>query len=98
MTDIQKTIEAVWKIESTRLMAGIARVTPRYRHCRGTSPGRFGYCPRGVARGRHSRKSLTQRGISFEPLDNGIRSSDEATRVQRIADTLDAAKQVSVGL
>jgi hypothetical protein len=41
---------------------------------------------------------LTQRGISFEPLDNGIRSSDEATRVQRIADTLDAAKQVSVGL
>jgi RNA polymerase sigma-70 factor (ECF subfamily) len=27
MTDIHKTIEAVWKIESTRLIAGIARVT-----------------------------------------------------------------------
>ena len=27
MTDINRTIEAVWKIESTRLIAGIARVT-----------------------------------------------------------------------
>src|SRR5262245_23074662 len=27
MTDIPKTIEAVWRIESTRLIAGIARVT-----------------------------------------------------------------------
>ena len=27
MTDIDRTIEAVWKIESTRLIAGIARVT-----------------------------------------------------------------------
>jgi RNA polymerase sigma-70 factor (ECF subfamily) len=27
MTDIHRTIEAVWKIESTRLIAGIARVT-----------------------------------------------------------------------
>lgn len=27
MSDIQRTIEAVWKIESTRLIAGIARVT-----------------------------------------------------------------------
>ena len=27
VTDIHKTIEAVWKIESTRLIAGIARVT-----------------------------------------------------------------------
>ena len=35
---------------------------------------------------------LTQRGIAYEPLDNGIRSSDAAARVQRIADTLDAAK------
>jgi hypothetical protein len=35
---------------------------------------------------------LTHRGIPFEPLDNGIRSSGEAGRVQRIADTLDAAK------
>jgi hypothetical protein len=35
---------------------------------------------------------LTPRGIPFEPLDNGIRSSADAARVQRIADTLDAAK------
>src|SRR6201997_1969965 len=27
MNDVPKTIEAVWKIESTRLIAGIARVT-----------------------------------------------------------------------
>src|ERR1700690_1184851 len=27
MSDVAKTIEAVWKIESTRLIAGIARVT-----------------------------------------------------------------------
>jgi RNA polymerase sigma factor (sigma-70 family) len=27
MSDVSKTIEAVWKIESTRLIAGIARVT-----------------------------------------------------------------------
>jgi hypothetical protein len=38
------------------------------------------------------KRQLTQREIPFEPLDNGIRSSDEARRVQRIADTLDAAK------
>jgi hypothetical protein len=38
------------------------------------------------------KRQLTQRGIPFEPLDNGIRSSDQAGRVQRIADTLDAAK------
>ena len=38
------------------------------------------------------KRQLTQRAIPFEPLDNGIRSSDEARRVQRIADTLDAAK------
>jgi hypothetical protein len=38
------------------------------------------------------KRQLTQRGIPFEPLDNGIRSSDEGGRVQRIADTLDAAK------
>src|SRR5882672_101440 len=37
-------------------------------------------------------RQLTQRGIPLEPLDNGIRSSDESARVQRIADTLDAAK------
>jgi hypothetical protein len=38
------------------------------------------------------KRQLTQRQVPFEPLDNGIRSSDEAGRVQRIADTLDAAK------
>lgn len=26
-SDVQRTIEAVWRIESTRLIAGIARVT-----------------------------------------------------------------------
>ena len=38
------------------------------------------------------KRQLTQRDIAFEPLDNGIRASDEGRRVQRIADTLDAAK------
>src|SRR5213594_1893656 len=38
------------------------------------------------------KRQLTRRGIAFEPLDNGIRSTDDAARVQRIADELDAAK------
>jgi hypothetical protein len=38
------------------------------------------------------KRQLTHRGIPYEPLDNGIRASDEPARVQRIADTLDAAK------
>ena len=38
------------------------------------------------------KRQLTQRGVAFEALDNGIRSSAEPTRVQRIAHTLDAAK------
>jgi hypothetical protein len=38
------------------------------------------------------KRQLTQRGVPFEPLDNGIRSSETPARVQRIADTLDAAK------
>ncbi len=38
------------------------------------------------------KRQLTHREIAFEPLDNGIRSTEDATRVQRIADTLDAAK------
>src|SRR5213594_4791164 len=38
------------------------------------------------------KRQLTQREIPFEPLDNGIRSSHEPARVQRIADTLDASK------
>ena len=38
------------------------------------------------------KRQLTQRAIPFEPLDNGIHSSGQAARVQRIAATLDAAK------
>jgi len=38
------------------------------------------------------KRQLTQRGIPFEPLDNGIRSTDAARRVQHIADTLTADK------
>ena len=38
------------------------------------------------------KRQLTQREIPFQPLDNGIRSSEEPARVQRIADTLDATK------
>jgi hypothetical protein len=38
------------------------------------------------------KRQLTQREVPFEPLDNGIRASDAPARVQRIADTLDAAK------
>lgn len=38
------------------------------------------------------KRQLTQREVPFEPLDNGIRSSAAPGRVQRIADTLDAAK------
>jgi len=38
------------------------------------------------------KRQLTRRGIPYEPLDNGIRSSDDAARVQQIANELDAAK------
>jgi hypothetical protein len=38
------------------------------------------------------KRQLTQRDVPFEPLDNGIRASNAPGRVQRIADTLDAAK------
>lgn len=38
------------------------------------------------------KRQLRQREVPFEPLDNGIRSSADPARVQRIADTLDAAK------
>jgi hypothetical protein len=38
------------------------------------------------------KRQLTQREVPFEPLDNGIRSSDAPGRVQRIADTQDVAK------
>src|SRR5919204_383794 len=38
------------------------------------------------------KRQLTQRGIAYEPLDNGIRSTEDAARVQRIANTLDAPK------
>ncbi len=38
------------------------------------------------------KRQLTQRGVSFEPLDNGIRATDAPRRVQQIADTLTAEK------
>jgi hypothetical protein len=38
------------------------------------------------------KRQLTQREVAFEPLDNGIRSTEAPARVQRIADTLDPAK------
>ena len=38
------------------------------------------------------KRQLTDREIAYEPLDNGIRSTVVPARVQRIADTLDAAK------
>ena len=38
------------------------------------------------------KRQLTQRGILFEPLDNGIRSTEAARRVQQIADTLSPDK------
>jgi hypothetical protein len=38
------------------------------------------------------KRQLTQRGIPYEPLDNGIRWSEDAARVQRIANALDAPK------
>ncbi|MCA1852284.1 MAG: hypothetical protein LC647_07795, partial [Beggiatoa sp.] len=38
------------------------------------------------------KRQLTQRDIPFEPLDNGIRSTTAARRVQQIADTLTADK------
>lgn len=38
------------------------------------------------------KRQLTRRGIAYKPLDNGIRSSEQASRVQQIANELDAAK------
>ena len=38
------------------------------------------------------KRQLMQRGIAYEPLDNGIRSTEDAARVQRLANTLDAAR------
>src|SRR5712692_9288500 len=38
------------------------------------------------------KRQLTQRGVAYEPLDNGIRSTEDPARVQRIANTLDATK------
>jgi hypothetical protein len=38
------------------------------------------------------KRQLTQREIPFEPLDHGIRATEAPTRVQRIADSLDAAR------
>src|SRR3989454_5399215 len=38
------------------------------------------------------KRQLTQRDVAYEPLDNGIRSTEDAARVQAIAHQLDAAK------
>lgn len=38
------------------------------------------------------KRQLARRGIEFEPLDNGLASCDEPSRMQRIADGLDAAR------
>jgi hypothetical protein len=38
------------------------------------------------------KRQLTQRGIAYEPLDNGVRWTENPARVQRIANTLDAPK------
>lgn len=38
------------------------------------------------------KQQLRARGITFEPLDNGILSCDNVKRVQKISDQLDAAK------
>ena len=38
------------------------------------------------------KRQLTRRGIAYESLDNGIRSTEDAARVQRIANELDASK------
>ena len=38
------------------------------------------------------KRQLTRRGVAYEPLDNGIRSTEDAARVQAIAHQLDAAK------
>jgi len=38
------------------------------------------------------KRQLQKRGISYEPLDNGILSCKDPKRVQRIADSLDEAK------
>jgi hypothetical protein len=38
------------------------------------------------------KRQLTRRGVAYEPLDNGIRSTEDAARVQAIANQLDATK------
>src|SRR2546428_4328350 len=38
------------------------------------------------------KRQLTRGGVAYEPLDNGIRSTEDAARVQAIAHQLDAAK------
>jgi hypothetical protein len=38
------------------------------------------------------KRQLTRQGIAYEPLDNGIRSTEDPARVQQIANDLDAPK------
>lgn len=51
MSDVAKTIEAVWKIESTRLIAAIARVTRDIGIAEELAQDALA-----VAQGRHPRK------------------------------------------
>src|SRR5437870_12567841 len=57
MSDVAKTIEAVWKIESTRLIAAIARVTHDIGIAEELAQDALGDCARTLARRRHPRKS-----------------------------------------
>ena len=53
MSDVYRTIEAVWKIESTRLIAAIARVTRDIGIAEELAPDALVCSPRAVARRRY---------------------------------------------
>ena len=57
MSDVHKTIEAVWKIESTRLIAAIARVTHDIGIAEELAQDALVTALESVARRRHPRKS-----------------------------------------
>ena len=55
-TDVHRAIEAVWRIESARLIAGLARIVARRRPGRGSGPGRAGRRAGAVAASRRPRQ------------------------------------------